>query len=64
MKTKYDKIAKHIRRINELLGVVGPYAGNFTITIETLKVLHDVERNHDNNHAFTSNEVDHAVDRA
>lgn len=63
MKTKYEKITKHIRRINELLGVQcanQPIYRPETITIDTLKALLESEDN-SQDRAYTSNAVDAAV---
>ena len=62
MGTKLDKLARHIAKINKLLGVVGPYVGNHTITTGTLLALRALEDDeYHSGYAFTTNGVDRAI---
>jgi len=64
MKTKHDKIAKHIRRLNELLGIVPEevYSEGTAVSIDLLKALHKAEQRNEGAYVFTTNAVDKAVE--
>lgn len=64
MKTRDELIAKHIRRLNELLGVDGNRYDkeNSTITIALLKALAKAEGAIPRKFVYTTNAVDKAAE--